>query len=54
MQNFSRINYNCNRITDEELSGEDDEVVWQKICDERRFFIIFDPDFSDVRRFPLE
>jgi len=34
------------------LSGENDEVVWQQACAEKRFFITLDLDFSDVRRFP--
>jgi len=34
------------------LSGENDEVVWQQACAERRFFITLDLDFSDVRRLP--
>ena len=42
----------CDRVTDEALSGEDDEVVWQQACAEGRFFITLDLDFSDVRRFP--
>lgn len=44
--------YDCDRVTDEGLSGEDDEVVWQQVCTEGRFFITLDLDFSDVRRFP--
>lgn len=45
--------YDCDRVTDEGLSGEDDEVVWQQACAEGRFFVPLDLDFSDVRRFPL-
>jgi predicted nuclease of predicted toxin-antitoxin system len=44
--------YDCDRVTDEGLSGEDDEIVWQQACAEGRFFITLDLDFSDVRRFP--
>ncbi|MGK7919976.1 MAG: DUF5615 family PIN-like protein [Trichodesmium sp.] len=44
--------YDCDRVTDEGLSGQDDEVVWQQVCAEGRFFITLDLDFSDVRRFP--
>jgi len=43
--------YDCDRVTDEGLSGEDDEVVWQETCMGGRFFITLDLDFSDVRRF---
>jgi predicted nuclease of predicted toxin-antitoxin system len=45
--------YDCDRVTDEGLSGADDEVVWQQVCIESRFFITLDLDFSDVRLFPL-
>jgi predicted nuclease of predicted toxin-antitoxin system len=44
--------YECDRVTDEGLSGATDEVVWQQVCQEQRFFIALDLDFSDVRRFP--
>ncbi|WGV26434.1 DUF5615 family PIN-like protein [Halotia branconii] len=44
--------YNAERVTDEGLSGAKDEVVWQEVCAEERFFITLDLDFSDVRRFP--
>ncbi|WP_293019884.1 MULTISPECIES: DUF5615 family PIN-like protein [unclassified Moorena] len=40
------------RVTDQGLSGADDEIVWQRVCNEGRFFITLDLDFSDVRRFP--
>ncbi|WP_287277722.1 MULTISPECIES: DUF5615 family PIN-like protein [unclassified Okeania] len=42
----------CDLVTDEGLSSQDDEVVWQQVCAEGRFFITLDLDFSDVRRFP--
>jgi predicted nuclease of predicted toxin-antitoxin system len=31
--------YECDRVTDEGLSGATDEVVWQEVCQEQRFFI---------------
>jgi predicted nuclease of predicted toxin-antitoxin system len=43
--------YDCDRVTDEGLSGEDDEIVWRETSMEQRFFITLDLDFSDVRRF---
>lgn len=43
--------YECDRVTDEGLSGAADEVVWQQVCKEKRFFITLDLNFSDVRRF---
>lgn len=47
-----QIGYECDRVTDEGLSGEDDQVVWQQVCTEGRFFITLDLDFSDIRIFP--
>lgn len=44
--------YDADRVPDEGLSGADDEVVWQQVCAEGRFFITLDLNFSDVRRFP--
>ncbi len=40
------------RTYEEGLSGEADQVVWEMVCAEDRFFITLDTDFSDVRRFP--
>lgn len=47
-----QMGHECDRVTDESLSGETDEIVWQQACQEHRFFITLDLDFSDVRRFP--
>lgn len=44
--------YVVDRVHDQGLSGAPDEVVWQRVCAEHRFFITLDLDFSDVRRFP--
>ncbi len=44
--------YDCERVTDEGLSGATDELVWQEVCRERRFFITLDLDFSALRKFP--
>ena len=44
--------YDPDRVHDQGLSGASDETVWQRVCEERRFFITLDLDFSDVRRFP--
>jgi len=43
--------YECDRVTDEGLSDATDEMVWQRVCQEGRFFITLDLDFADVRRF---
>lgn len=47
-----QMGHECDRVTDEGLSGATDETVWQQVCQEQRFFITLDLDFSDVRRFP--
>ena len=47
-----RAGYSAERVTDEGLSGADDATVWQRACNEGRFFITLDLDFSDIRRFP--
>lgn len=44
--------YVVDRVHDQGLSGAADEVVWQRVCAENRFFVTLDLDFSDVRRFP--
>jgi predicted nuclease of predicted toxin-antitoxin system len=48
---LQQAGYNAERVTDEGLSGADDNIVWQQVCAEGRFFITLDLDFSDVRRF---
>ena len=44
--------HDAERVTDEHLSGAPDDVVWQRACDEGRFFITLDLDFSDIRSYP--
>ncbi|MCC5626333.1 DUF5615 family PIN-like protein [Nostoc sp. CHAB 5715] len=48
---LQQAGYNADRVTDEGLSGADDDTVWEQVCAEKRFFITLDLDFSDVRRF---
>jgi predicted nuclease of predicted toxin-antitoxin system len=43
--------YVADRLYDEGLSGAKDDVVWQHVLVEHRFFITLDLDFADVRRF---
>ena len=43
--------YHAEGVHDENLSGENDEVVWQRVCAEGMFFVTLDLGFSDVRRF---
>ena len=47
-----QMGHESDRVTDEGLSGATDAIVWQAVCQEQRFFITLDLDFSDVRRFP--
>ena len=49
---LQQAGYDCDRVTDEGLSGADDETVWQETCREQRFFITLDLDFADIRQFP--
>ena len=39
------------RVYDEGLSGQPDDVLWDRVCTEGRLLITLDVDFSDVRRF---
>ncbi|MCC5634455.1 DUF5615 family PIN-like protein [Nostoc sp. CHAB 5844] len=48
---LQQAGYAVDRVTDEGLSGADDDTVWQQVCAEERFFITLDLDFSDIRRF---
>lgn len=45
------LGYDCDRVTDEGLSGASDRTVWEKVIAEGRFFITLDLDFSDIRKF---
>ncbi|MEH2067337.1 MAG: DUF5615 family PIN-like protein [Nostoc sp.] len=47
-----QADYNADRVTDEGLSGGDNEIIWQQVCPEERFFITLDLYFSDVHLFP--
>lgn len=49
---LQQAGYDCDRVTDEKLSGADDETVWREVCQEERFFITLDLDFADIRQFP--
>lgn len=46
-----RAGYAADRVPDEGISGASDEVVWQRVCADGRFFITLDLDFADVRQF---
>jgi len=49
---LQQFGYDCERVTDEGLSGATDQRVWEKAQAERRLFITLDLDFADIRRFP--
>ena len=38
-------------VHDEQLAGASDDELWSHVCEERRFLVTLDTDFSDVRRF---
>ena len=44
--------YTAERVHEQGLSGVDDAKLWKHVCDEDRFFITLDLDFSDIRQFP--
>jgi predicted nuclease of predicted toxin-antitoxin system len=44
--------YECDRVTDQGLSGASDDEVWARVVVEGRFFITLDLGFSDVRQYP--
>jgi len=46
-----QFGHQADRVHDEGLSGANDALVWQRVCDEGRFLITLDLDFSDIRRF---
>ena len=45
------LGYDAQLVVDQGLSGASDEAVWERVCEENRFFITLDLDFSDVRRY---
>ena len=42
-----QLGHAADRVTDEQLSGAEDAVVWQRACSEGRFFITLDLDFGN-------
>ncbi len=38
-------------VYDENLRGADDADLWSRVCEETRFLVTLDHDFSDVREF---
>lgn len=45
------LGYDAEMVVDRGLSGTSDDVIWQHICEEDRFFITLDLGFSDIRRY---
>jgi len=48
---LSAQGHDVHTVPDESLSGRPDAEIWQAACQEGRFLITQDLDFSDVRRF---
>ena len=48
---LQKAGYAADRVYDQGLSGWSDSALWQRICDEGRFFITLDVDFADIRRY---
>ena len=48
---LERAGHDVHDVHQEGLTGAADSVIWSQVCDEDRFFITLDTDFSDVRRF---
>lgn len=48
---LSAQGHDVHTVPDEGLSGRPDADIWQAACDEGRFLITQDLDFSDTRRF---
>jgi predicted nuclease of predicted toxin-antitoxin system len=38
-------------VHDERLAGASDHVLWSHVCEEGRFLVTLDTDFSDIRQF---
>jgi predicted nuclease of predicted toxin-antitoxin system len=49
---LTQLGHEADRVHDQGLSGAPDDEVWHHVCQEGRFFITLDLDFSDVRSFP--
>lgn len=49
---LQKSGYQADRVTEEGLAGKSDTVVWQRACEERRFFVTLDTDFADIRSYP--
>jgi predicted nuclease of predicted toxin-antitoxin system len=49
---LQQLGFEVDRVHDQGLSGEADRVIWQRVCQEGRFFITLDLDFADVRQYP--
>lgn len=43
---LQQAGYNADRVTDEGLSGANDDIIWQQVCAEKRFFITLDLDLG--------
>lgn len=48
---LQRYGHDVDTVPTEHLTGKPDVEVWQAVCNEGRFFITQDLDFSDARQF---
>ncbi len=48
---LSKYGFDVETVFQEGLSGHCDDDVWKKVCEESRFLVTQDMDFSDIRKF---
>ena len=46
-----KYGHDVHTVPEEQLSGKPDQDIWQAACQESRFLITQDLDFSDTRKF---
>ena len=48
---LTELGHDVDTVPDEQLAGQDDDVVWEAAQARGRFFITQDLDFSDARKY---
>lgn len=48
---LSTLGHEVDSVPQEGLTGQPDDIIWQKTQQEKRFLITQDLDFSDINRF---
>jgi predicted nuclease of predicted toxin-antitoxin system len=48
---LSGLGHDIDTVQAEGLTGRDDNTIWHRVCEETRFFITQDLDFSDIRQY---